>query len=303
MTADPKIWRKLGLILTPRPELWWWRTHCMVPTPEMMEGSLCRLYFSGRDDRNRSHIGWAIVDLDREGAVVEVSAEPVLAPGALGCFDDNGVTPSCVIEIDSRKFLYYIGWNPGSTTLMNIFGGLAISDDGGNAFERWSHAPILERCPTDPYINTAPFVIHHGGGYRMYYVSGVGWDDPDSPRYLIKTATSDDGAHWRRDGTVCLDFAGPHETALARPYVMRENGVYKMWFAHKGDAYRLGYAESEDGIVWRRRDEPSGLDVSEDGFDSAMIEYAAVVEHGGRKFMFYNGNNYGHGGIGLAVEE
>ena len=34
-----------------------------------------------------------------------------------------------------------------------------------------------------------------------------------------------------------------------------------------------------------------------------MIEYAAVVRHDGRDFMFYNGNNYGYDGIGLAVAE
>ena len=136
----------------------------------------------------------------------------------------------------------------------------------------------------------------------MYYVSGVGWDDRDSPRYLIKTATADDGIHWRRDGTVCIDFAGPHETALARPYVLREGSIYKMWFAHKGAAYRLGYAESEDCVTWRRRDELAGIDVSNYGFDSEMIEYAAVIVHDGRKYMLYNGNNYGYDGIGLAVE-
>ena len=268
-----------------------------------MEGSLCRLYVSGRDDKNRSHIGWAIVDLDRDGSVVEISSEPVLSPGALGCFDDNGVTPSCVIEISGRQFLYYIGWNPGSTTRMNIFGGLAISEDDGRTFERWSHAPILERCRTDPYINTAPFVIRDNDLYRMYYVSGVGWDGPDDPRYLIKTATSDDGLHWRRDGAVCIDFAGAHETALARPYVLHENGHHRMWFSHKGDQYRLGCADSGDGVDWRRRDELGGPGVSPGGFDSVMIEYAAVVQYAGRRFMFYNGNDYGRDGVGLAIAE
>ena len=274
----------------------------MVPTPQALEGALYRVYFSGRDDQNRSHVGWAIVDLDRDGAVVETAREPVLGFGALGCFDDSGVTPSCMIDIDNRTFLYYIGWNPGSTTRMNIFGGLAISEDGGTSFERWSHAPIIERCRADPYINTAPYVIRSGGGLRMYYVSGVGWKDRDNPRYLIKTASSENGMHWRRDGRVCIDFAGPGETALARPYVLREDGLYKMWFAHKGAAYRLGYAESEDGVIWQRRDSLAGINISETGFDSEMIEYAAVVKHDGRRYMFYNGNNYGYDGIGLAVE-
>jgi hypothetical protein len=34
-----------------------------------------------------------------------------------------------------------------------------------------------------------------------------------------------------------------------------------------------------------------------------MVEYAALVRHAGRRFLFYNGNNYGFDGIGLAVEE
>lgn len=302
MTDPVKTWYKMGLILTPQPDLWWWRTHCMAPTPNMLEGSLCQVYFSGRDEHNRSHIGRATLDLDRDGMVVEISENPVLSPGALGCFDDNGVTPSCIIEINGCVFLYYIGWNPGSTTRMNIFGGLAISKDGGKTFERWSQAPIIERCRTDPYINTAPFVIEDGSGYRMYYVSGVGWDTPDNPRYLIKTATSDNGTHWQRDGIVCIDFAGPDEVALARPFVVKEDNLYRMWFAHKGVDYRLGYAESKDGQSWKRKIEPSGLDVSEDGFDSTMMEYAVVVRHAGRRFMFYNGNDYGRHGFGLAVE-
>ena len=35
------------------------------------------------------------------------------------------------------------------------------------------------------------------------------------------------------------------------------------------------------------------MSVSDAGFDSEMIEYAAVVQHEIGEFMFYNGNNYG----------
>ena len=302
MFEAPIRWRKRGLIIRPDPRRWWMRTHAMLPTPAPLGDGLYRIYFSGRNDRNQSHIGWALIDIAEPERVLDVSVEPVLAPGALGCFDDNGVSPSCVVKVDGRTFLYYIGWNPRSTVRMSLFGGLAISDDDGKTFERWSRAPIIERCRTDPYLNTAPFVLPGAAEWRMYYVSGVGWDDPDTPRYNIKTAVSDDGRHWRRDGRVCIDFAAPAEKALARPYVLRENGVYKMWFAHKGRAYRLGYAESEDGVTWHRRDELAGIDVSNEGFDSDMIEYAAVVSHDGAKFMFYNGNDYGRDGIALAVE-
>lgn len=299
----PYRWKKHGLVLRPDASLPWMRTHCMLPTPFSLGNGLYRIYFSGRDEQNRSNIGFAVVDLNADCKVLEYSSNPVLVPGELGCFDDNGVTPSCVIPIGDKLHLYYIGWNPGSTVRFHLFGGLAISTDGGNTFARWSRAPIIERSRTDPFINTAPWVIHDNGSYCMYYVSGQEWVHKDLPRYNIKRGVSSDGLHWARDGHVCIDFCNDEENALARPYVVKEGGKWIMWFAHKGDGYRIGYAESEDGINWCRDDAVAGIDVTAGQFDSEMLEYAAVVEHDGRKFMFYNGNDYGKYGIGLATQE
>jgi hypothetical protein len=295
------VWEKLGLVITPRRDLWWMQTHAMVPTVQPVPNGGLRIYFSGRSAENVSHIGWAEIDLARPTEIRDFSAEPVLSPGELGCFDDNGVTPSSVVSHAGRTYLYYIGWNPGSTVRMHLFGGLAVSEDDGLTFTRASRAPVLERCPTNPFLNTAPFALCEDGRWRMYFVSGVGWQHRDLPRYNIQYATSKDGLHWDRDGTVAIDFASEDETALARPFVLKDDGRYKMWFAHKGEAYRLGYAESEDGTTWHRNDDFAGLAPSEDGWDSDMVEYAAVVKHEGRYLMFYNGNNYGFDGIGLAV--
>ena len=304
MFENPICWKKLGLFIKPQTDKWWSLSHAMIPTPENLGGGVFRIYYSGRNDRNQSHIAWADVDLNAPFRVVGHSEGPVLLPGDLGCFDDNGVTPSCLFDLSNgEKALYYIGWNPGSTVRMHLFGGLAISHDGGATFARWSRAPIIERCPTDPFLNTAPFVVKADDEYRMYYVSGGGWVHKDLPRYNIKLARSADGKVWRRDGHVCIDFKDASENALARPYVIFEDGVWKMWFGHKGEAYRLGYAESLDGVTWDRRDDFAGLGVGDAGFDTDMVEYAAIVRHEGRHFMFYNGNNYGFDGIGLAVEE
>ena len=296
-------WQKLGLVIKTNTEFWWSRTHNMVPTPYDLGKGLIRIYYSGRDKSNRSHIGWSLVDLNDEPKVVDFSREPVLSPGKLGCFDDNGVTPSCVIAREDGLYLYYIGWNPGSTVRMSLFGGLSISRDGGESFERWSDSPILERCPSDPYLNTAPWVIRDGKRWRIYYVSGTEWIHKDLPKYLIKTAVSDDGRVWKRNGDICIDYANENEVALARPYVIKNGDQYIMWFSHKGSNYRMGYAESDDGINWRRNDCLCDVSVTPGCFDSEMIEYAAVVEYGGRQYMFYNGNDYGKDGIGLAVRD
>jgi hypothetical protein len=139
----------------------------------------------------------------------------------------------------------------------------------------------------------------------MWYVSNLGWtDDADGqPQYRvhIKYAESDDGIHWKRTGRVCVDFAHAGEYAISRPCVLRDPDCYRMWYSVRGEAYRIGYAESGDGLTWRRLDAAAGIDVSSKGWDSEMVEYACVFDHGGRRHMLYNGNGYGATGIGHAV--
>src|SRR3546814_5605472 len=86
-------------------DLWWMQSHAMIPTLDMLGDGLLRVYFSGRNERNVSHIGWAEIDLARPTEIQDYSREPVLLPGALGCFDDNGVTPSSVVRHDGKIYL------------------------------------------------------------------------------------------------------------------------------------------------------------------------------------------------------
>lgn len=280
---------------------WWMRSHAMMPTLDVLEGSRVRVYFSGRDRDNRSHVGWAIIDLASPTEVIDVADQPVLAPGELGTFDDSGVTPSCLLRRDGAEYLYYVGWNPGSTVRVHLFGGLARRH--GDRFVRVSQAPIIERTSVDPFLNTAPFVVEDDNGdLLMYYVAGVGWDHRDMPRYRIKYARSRDGIEWQREARwVAIDFADEGETALARPYIVHDGNGYRMWFSTKRGNYAIGYAESEDGVTWERNDEHGGLRPSLGGWDSQMVEYGAVVPHDGGLVMFYNGNDYGQDGFGVAV--
>ena len=299
-------WKKLGRIVEPNGNLEWMRTHAMVPTAERVEGQLFRIYFSGRDSLNRSLIGYVHIDVTNPHRILHISEKPVLGLGELGCFDDNGVTPSWIVAHEGKKYLYYIGWKPRSTTRMSVVAGLAISQNGGETFYRVSRAPILRLTDKEPFsILTAPCVLKEGRLWRMWYVSGIEWVNPDLPRYNIKYAESADGISWVQQGVVCIDSTSQGETALARPCVLKEKGVYRMWFSkrERGRSYRIGYAESDDGIKWERMDEQVGIDVSESGWDSEMIEYAFVFTHDGRYYMLYNGNGYGANGIGLAVAE
>jgi len=73
----------------------------------------------------------------------------------------------------SSFFLYYAGWNiPNDVPFHNCI-GLAISEDGGATFRRYSQGPILDRNIKDPFFLATPFVHKEGAEYALYYMSGL----------------------------------------------------------------------------------------------------------------------------------
>jgi hypothetical protein len=148
-------------------------------------------------------------------------------------------------------------------------------------------------------------VVHEDGGWRMWYVSGLGWEDVGGTarhRYLVRCAESDDGIAWQTDGRAAVEFADPDEYAMGRPFVVRDDAAYRMWFCARGDAYHLAYAESPDGTTWERRDDALRLDGAPAAWESEMQAYPVLVRAGGRRHLLYNGNGYGRSGIGYATE-
>jgi hypothetical protein len=297
-------WQKLGQIIVPNTLLSWNQSHAMLPTADHIEGDIFRIYYSGRDKENRSHTGAVTINLLEPYKVLDITEKPLLSPGQLGCFDDNGVSPSCVLNLVDRKFLYYIGWKPRCTTRMSVVAGLAQSVDGGKTFSRVSRAPVLRRTDREPFgIMTAPWVLKDGDLFRMWYVSGLEWVHADLPRYNIKYAESSDGINWNQNAIVAIDARDEQETSLARPCVFKDAGIYKMYYSYKyaGANYVMGYAESVDGVSWTRMDDQVGIDRSATGWDSEMVEYGAVFSHRDNKYMLFNGNGYGASGAGLAI--
>jgi predicted GH43/DUF377 family glycosyl hydrolase len=297
-------WIKKGLIFTPPQQKSWSASYTAVPMAEHIIGDRWRIFFSSRDACNRSHVGFFDVDIRTPDRPLVVSERPVLSPGGLGTFDEAGAMGSWMVSVEGKTYLYYTGWNVGVSVPFRNAIGLAISEAGLYTFTKYSDGPILDRSIYDPCFISNPCVLVENGTWRMWYLSGLLWkqcDGQPQPRYHIKYAESGDGIHWRRDGHVCIDFRDDTETAISRPCVVKDQTGYKMWYSYRGSSYRIGYAESTDGLQWKRKDEEAGIDVSPVGWDSEMIEYAFVFDHNGNRYVLYNGNSYGKTGIGLAV--
>ena len=293
-------WQKRGLLLEPPTHLPWVASHAAVPHVDVTDDE-ARVYFTTRDADRRSHIACATLTSAGGGLQAEVRPDPVLRPGRRGTFDDSGAMSSCLARGAGREYLYYQGWSLGVTVPFYVFAGCASR--AGDVFERVSEAPVVGRNAIDPIMVSSPWVLVEGGTWRMWYVSNLGWTDDayGRARYRvhIRYAESDDGLDWRRDGRVCIDFReGEH--AISRPCVVNDDDCYRMWYSFRGESYRIGYAESEDGLTWARRDADAGIDVSGEGWDSEMVEYACVFDLEGRRYMLYNGNGFGATGIGYA---
>lgn len=300
-----KAWKKRGLVFCPNQNFGWMQTHASVPIAERIEGDLYRIYFSTRDAANRSRTGYVVIDLQKPQAILELSENPVLDIGALGTFDDSGAMATWLAEWNGQRYLYYIGWNLGVTVPFRNSIGLAVGSPTRN-FEKIYEGPIVDRTMREPHFCASCCVIPGADVWRMWYLSCTGWEVREgrpSHHYHIKYAESGNGVDWRRTGQVAIDFGDSQEYAISRPSVLYEGGLWRMWYSHRGAAYRIGYAESENGIDWNRRDALAGISVSETGWDSEMIEYPHVFQHDGQTFMLYNGNGYGATGVGLAVLE
>ncbi len=297
-------WIKKGLVFNTQKNFPWMQTYAAVPFVDKINKDNFRIYFSPRDQNNHSSIGFIQINIKDPKKILTISDEPVLPLGKLGSFDENGVMGTSIVNFNKKKYLYYVGWNVGKTVPFRWSIGLAISEDDGKSFHKFSDGPILDRNHIDPYMVSSPTVIFDEEKFKMYYTSPLECKFQDGKfkaPYHMRYAESLDGINWNRGGKVVIDFQYPNEYAIARPSIIKENDLYRMWYSYSTGKYRIGYAESSDGINWKRMDEYVGIDVSSSGWDSISIEYPCVFEHNNKKYMLYCGNEFGKTGFGYAV--
>ncbi|QDO99592.1 hypothetical protein FNB15_01510 [Ferrovibrio terrae] len=302
-------WRKLGRVYAPDGHEPWARSHAMIPTPVGMPDGGLRIYFASCDDRGVGRIGYADLDPRDPTRILRRSEKPVLDIGRAGCFDDNGVNPTCAIWRGDELWLYYVGYQLGVQVRYTLFSGLAISRDGGESFTRISEAPILERCDGELLYRTAPFVLRDGSdNWRMLYIAGdheVEVGGKAVPSYHMREVHSADGRQWTGPSRFVLGPDEAVEHGLGRPFVVSSTAGYELYFSTRTlrHGYRLAYAISVDGRTWQRDDAALGLDVSPDGWDSEAISFSAVTALPGGTHLFYNGNGFGQTGFGVAIRE
>jgi len=305
------MWVKKSLVFEPLADAEWNQTHAQLPTVDTAHDGFWRIYYASRDKKGRSHPSYVDVAANDPGTVMYRHNAPILPLGDPGSFDENGILPSWIVTVEGVKYLYYQGWTLNSTDPRQSSIGLALSYDGGTTFEKYGK-PVLGSGRFDPFGTATVCVLVECGVWKNWYMSVISRKTVHGRAelsYHLKYAESRDGRRWRRDGTIAVDLA-PDEGGLTRASVINDGDVYRMWYCYRkavgyrtdrSASYRIGYAESQDGISWIRADHKSGIGPSTEGWDSEMIEYPHVVVSGSSRYLFYNGNGFGRSGFGYAL--
>ena len=160
-----------------------------------------------------------------------------------------------------------------------------------------------------------------GDVYRLYY-GGADTNGPadcagiNGVRWRIGLATSTDGIHFDRvkgsaQGGAILDIggSGDFDSYLTyRPYVLKDGSIYRMWYngstkpfncptGKLADNRRIGYAESSDGVNFRRVNDGPGIGGSvlplgpAGSIDAQQVGYVWVIKDGAQYKMFYSAND------------
>jgi len=312
-------WKKLGRIFDPtRHNL---SNGCIefAQSPQtLVFDDFVRIYFSTRKkDTNGkflSHISFIDMDKNFE-KIIRISANTVIELGDLGSFDEHGIFPINPLKVGDKIVAYTCGWSRRVSVPVETSTGLSTSDDNGSTFKKFGSGPVFSSCLDEPFLVGDSFVRIFDNTYHMWYIFGVRWanyPNEESPArvYKIAHATSNDGILWERDSKQIISDKLNADECQALPSVIKIKDKYHMFFCYRqatgfrkdhNRGYRIGYAWSLDLDKWTRDDNNAGIDVSENGWDSAMLCYPHVFHCNDKVYLLYNGNEFGRFGFGLAV--
>ena len=299
-------WIKKGLIYGPDGKSSWAKNSALTPTPILIDDQI-RIYAGFRDDLGVSRIGYVNLEADNPSNILNVSETPVLDIGIPGTFDDNGVILGDIVEDDGKLFMYYVGFQIVQKVKFLAFTGLAISENDGDSFKRFSNTPILDRSDNGLYIRAIHSIFKDNNVWKAWYAAGSSWEIINGnpyPKYNIRYIESVDGINFKDEEKLCIDVKGS-EYRIGRPRVTKQDDHYQMFYTKgnlNGD-YFPGYAESIDGFNWERHDDKLGISLSSKGWDSKTLCYPSIIDYKNKTFMFYNGNEMGKDGFGYAILE
>lgn len=259
-----------------------------------------KVYYSTRDEKGRSIPKCSIITKNLELTEEIFANQSILPLGKPDSFDGDGIMPSSIVTLkDGTKYMYYVGWSKRVDVPYWNSTGLAISENGGITWKKYSEKPIFQG-DGENWVGTVEVIPPESSHkkWTMYY-SSAHWEEIEGklePVYDIKEAYSYDGIQWETAGIV-VAFLNENEGGIAAFRSIK--GGYLFSVRNKFDyrenpknSYRIKSVDSYIDYEILEL-EPSG--------DEIMCAYPFVIEETDRYIMFYN-SDFGKSGISYAIK-
>jgi hypothetical protein len=295
-------WTKLGQLYMHDIKDSFLLTHASNPLAININEDVFRVFFSARNVDNKSSIGYIDFNI-KTLKILNKSSKPIFVFGEPSSFYSHGVSIGNLYTQEDKSYILFMGWNiKENQHWRGDIGRLELTNNINMSISPKTTFMTIDS--EDKVSLSYPYVVYHQGVYKMWYGSTISWETENGEMlHVIKYATSIDGENWQKHG-VAIPYQLGQAQAFSRPTVMIDKQGYHMWYSYRsGDKtkYRIGYSHSHDGLIWHRKHDEVGLDVSISGWDSEMICYPFVFDYKKKRYMLYNGNDFGKEGFGIAV--
>ena len=260
--------------------------HAQLPTPILIDDKIV-MYYSTKKN-NLSTIGMFEVKVSNPFQKIKEDTE-ALNLGEKGLFDDSGVMPSCIINKKNDLFLFYSGWNLKINIPYSHAIGISKIKKNGK-LERIFSGPVLDRNIDDPYLTNSPFVEFDKlkNKWIMYYCSGTHWSN-NFPCYIIKKTESDNLFYWNNKKEIFIKHSQKNQ-AISR--ICKDNNNFYYSFKTNKTNYSI--------FCKPFLKKPFKVNIVKNFWNSDMTCYPFILKYKNKKYMFFNGNNYGGTGIGFS---
>jgi predicted GH43/DUF377 family glycosyl hydrolase len=236
-------------------------------------------------------------------------------------FDAGGVeTPAVVKGPNDRYFLFYSADAPPKGSNKWAI-GLALSDDGGNTWNKWTEGPVLTGNGEweGPFSEESDKGAQSIGGvseptiiydaeqqlFKLWY-SGLGHRN-GKLGFRIGYGTSPDGVNWTRQADPVLEPGADGEwddAVVSHVNVVHDPkyGYHMFYFGTSGANYAaaersraamipgaIGHAYSKDGLSWQRDANPV-LSTIPDSWEAWMVGGPTSIIQGDQVKLWYFGS-------------
>ncbi|MCW8803295.1 MAG: T9SS type A sorting domain-containing protein [Ignavibacteriaceae bacterium] len=155
--------------------------------------------------------------------------------------------------------------------------------------------PVIPSGPSGSWYSgvITPCVLYNTDSlrYEMWFAGSV--TTTGLRPHRIGFAYSNDGISWviHPDPVLTPRPSNWDNYSVYAPWVVRENGLFKMWYTHEAPGYtnyKLGYATSSDGINWTRFDYPV-MEAGTAEWEAQGVGHCSVLPVTGGYKMWYSG--------------